>query len=327
MGAYQELTSAGDRGGCPQFLEAILGNIARKRVGREPRYFSSQISQARRFFLGLRRTGGRGFSVVSGGVEHCRADYVIDRLGFSCPVIEFVARGAARLELGGRAYDLSPGMVFIYGPQVSHRIVADPRSPPVKYFVGLAGEGASVLLDEAGLRPGSVLRAAHAEQAQDIFEELIRLGRGDHARRARLCAVAAQYLILKLSRDSVPPGSPEAPARLTYERCRGYIESHHLRVRTLREVAAACHVDLAYMCRLFQRFGRESPFQYLQHLRMNRAAEMLQEGATVKAVAMELGFSEPCNFSRAFTRVFGVAPGYLRPRESAGRPRTKLPWD
>lgn len=232
-------------------------------------------------------------------------------------MIEFVARGAGRLALAGQRYGLTPGMAFIYGPHVPHRITSDPRSPLVKYFIGLAGDGAVALLREMDLRPGAVLRAAHVEQVQDIFEELIRLGRGDHARRARLCAVAAHYLILKLSSDSVPPGSPEAPARATYERCRRYIEEHHRDVRTLREVAVACHVDLAYMCRLFQRFGRESPFQYLQHLRMNRAAEMLQEGETVKAVAVELGFSEPCNFSRAFARVFGVAPGYLHPKGGA----------
>ncbi|MCC6354114.1 MAG: helix-turn-helix transcriptional regulator [Verrucomicrobiae bacterium] len=297
--------------------EAILGRITRKREAREPRYFSSQISQARRFFLGLGAGGARGVAVLSGGVEHCRPDYLIDRAGFRCPVIEFVARGAGRLEMGGRDHDLARGVVFIYGPHVPHRISADPRTPPVKYFVGLAGDGAAGLLQEAELVPGAVLRAAHAEQVQDIFEELIRLGLGDHARRARLCAVAAQYLILKLSRDAAPRGSTEAPARATYERCRRHIEEHHREVRTLREVATACHVDLAYMCRLFQRFGRESPFQYLQHLRMNRAAEMLQEGATVKAVAVELGFSEPCNFSRAFARVFGVAPGFLHPRGGA----------
>jgi len=288
--------------------------VIRNRSGREPRYFSSQISQARRFFLGLSRAAGRGFAVVSGGVEHCRSDYVIDRAGFACPVIEFVARGAGRLEMGGRTYDLAPGMGFVYGPHVPHRITVDPRSPLVKYFVGFAGKQAMAMLREAELCAGSVLRVAHAEQVQDVYEELIRLGRGDHARRARLCALAAQYLVLKLSRDAVPPAEREAAARATYERCRRYIEEHHREVRALGEVAAACHVDLAYLCRLFQRFGRESPFQYLQHLRMNRAAEMLQEGAPVKAVALELGFSEPCNFSRAFVRVFGVAPGYLHPR-------------
>jgi len=283
----------------------------------EPRYFSSQISQARRFFLGLSRSGARGFVVVSGGLEHCRPDYLIDRAGFPCPVIEFVVRGAGRLEMGGRACDLTPGMVFLYGPHVPHRITADQHSPLVKYFVGFAGERAMAMVRGAGLRVGSVLRAARVEQLQDIFDELIRLGLSDHAGRKKLCAIAAQYLLLKLAGDIVPPGEQDEQARATYERCRRHIEENYPRVRALRDVANACHVDVAYLCRLFQRFGRESPFQYLQHLRMNRAAEMLQEGATVKAVALELGFSEPCNFSRAFARVFGVAPGYLHPRTGA----------
>lgn len=292
----------------------MVRHAKRRAAGREPRYFSSQILEARRFFLGLSRLGGRGFVVVGGGLEHCRPDYLIDRPGFVCPVVELVVRGAGGLEMGGRAYDLSPGMAFLYGPRVPHRITVDPRSPLVKYFVGFSGKGAVAMMREAGLEIGSVLRAAHVEQLQDIFEELIRLGRSDHAARTRLCAVAAQYLVLKLARDAVPPVEQEAQARATYERCRRHIEQNYRHVRALCDVADACHVDVAYLCRLFQRFGRESPFQYLQHLRMNRAAEMLQEGATVKSVALEMGFSEPCNFSRAFARVFGIAPGYLHSR-------------
>src|SRR5512138_2255677 len=95
-------------------------HLRRAAAEREPRYFSSQISQARRFFLGLSRSAGRGFAVVSGGLEYCRPDYLIDREGFPCPVVELVVRGAGGLEMGGRLYDLAPGMAFLYGPKVPH---------------------------------------------------------------------------------------------------------------------------------------------------------------------------------------------------------------
>lgn len=284
---------------------------------REPRYFSSQISDARRFFLDLNPAATRGLVVVSGGVEHCRPDYEINRAGFPHPAVEFVARGAGRLDLNGQSCDLTPGTVFVYGRHVPHRITTDPRSPLVKYFVVLAGAQALRLLREAHLAPGCVVHAAHPEQIQSVFDDLIRLSLGDHARRARMSAVAVQYLLLKIGSLATPHGSPVSQSRATYERCRRYIEEHFHHTRTLQEVAAACHVDLAYLCRLFQRFGRESPFQYLQHLRMNRAAELLHAGRLVKDAADELGFSDPCNFSRSFQRVFGVPPGRLLRQQRA----------
>jgi AraC-like DNA-binding protein len=226
-------------------------------------------------------------------------------------------RGARRLELNHQSHDLTPGTVFVYGRNVPHRITTDPQTPLVKYFVVLAGAQALRLLHECHLAPGRVVHAAHPEQIQQVFDDLIRLGLGDHGRRVRMSAVAVQYLILKIGDLAAPRSPAGSQARATYERCRRHIEENFHRIRTLHEVADACHVDLAYLCRLFQRFGRESPFQYLQHLRMNRAAELLQAGRLVKDAADELGFSDPCNFSRAFQRVFGVPPSRILRQERA----------
>jgi AraC-like DNA-binding protein len=127
-----------------------------------------------------------------------------------------------------------------------------------------------------------------------------------------MCATILHYLVIKIGDSVAPHPKAASGAFATYERCRCHIEENFERTRTLREVAAACHVDLAYLCRLFQRFGRESPSLYLRHLRLNRAAELLHAGCLVKHAANELGFSEPCNFTRAFTRFFGLPPGRVQ---------------
>ena len=81
----------------------------------------------------------------------------------------------------------------------------------------------------------------------------------------------------------------------------------------LRQIAEECHVDAAYLCRLFQRYDRQSPYQFLMRLKMNRAAEWLQQpGSLVKQVAERAGFSDQFHFSRVFKSVFGVAPDLFR---------------
>ena len=78
----------------------------RRQTGGEPRYFSAQISEARRFYLTWNFTTQRSLVVVSGGVEHCRSDYEINRSGFPHPTLEFVARGAGQLVLNGQTHAL-----------------------------------------------------------------------------------------------------------------------------------------------------------------------------------------------------------------------------
>ena len=102
---------------------------------------------------------------------------------------------------------------------------------------------------------------------------------------------------------------PASPAFATYQRCRNEINNHYLELTSLGEIASTCHVDQAYLCRLFKRFDQQSPYQYLLRLRMNYAAELLLvPGTLVKEVADKLGFEDQFHFSRTFKKVLGISP-------------------
>jgi AraC-like DNA-binding protein len=275
----------------------------------QPRYFSRQISEAQRFFLHLNPAPGPGITVVSGGSEHCRADYKIRRHTFPFTTAEFVAGGAGELWLGGRQYGLSPGIAFLYGRNTPHRIFSDRQNPLVKYFVAFGGGDADPLMQECQLSLGKVVRVSDPQQIQRVFDDLVRHGWSDHVNRARMCSVALQYLLMKIGDLALPYGNAARGAFATYCQCRRYIEEHYAEIRSAREAATACHVDLSYLCRLFQRFGRERPNRYLRHLRLSRAAELLQAGRPIKDVAAQLGFTDSFSFSRAFRHSFGLPPG------------------
>jgi len=279
----------------------------------EPGYFSKEVSEARRFYLHIKPRATDALTVVSGGCEHCGRDYRIDRSGFAFLAIEFVSAGAGTLTMQGKSHDLKPGTILVYGRGIPHQIASSPGHPMTKYFVTFAGQGGRDLLKEYKLQPGSVAQLTHPEQIRQAFNDLIDFGLSDHANRAHLCTITLQYLVMKMGILSVPHREVKSPGLATYERCRRFIEENYLTLNSVQSVAEACHLDLAYICRLFQRFGRQSPAQYLQHLRMNRAVDLLQNSdRLVKEVAEELGFSDPYNFSRAFKRVFGVSPAFLQ---------------
>ena len=286
-----------------------------------PRYFSAQVVSARRFHLRYAGQAGKSIRVLSGGLERCRADYDLSREGFPHPILEYVAAGSGRLVMNGVSHELGPGAVFTYGRGVVHRITADARQPLVKYFVVLAGSRARRLLAEHGLSLGTVVRVAEPDRIRMVLDDLIEVALGDRAAREASCLQTFLYLLLKVSGLVVPAGRRAALAFATYERCRTYLETHSTTATGIQEVAKACHVDAAYLCRLFQRFGRERPFHYLQHLKMNRAASLLQTSdRLIKDIALELGFEDAANFTRAFRRWYGVAPGTLRSTESIARP-------
>lgn len=277
-----------------------------------PDFFSTQILQARRFFLNLRPQTRLPLMVACGGMEYCDPNYSIQRSTFPFYSIEFVAHGLGSLRLGTKEHRLNPGSVFSYGPGVPHEISTDPQQPLVKYFVDFAGSGASALLVSSGLRAGSLVQVFPPPEIQPLFDELIRNGLRGTRRSPRICAILLEALVQKITEARAPRSGRETLAFETYQRCRDHIGRHFQRLRSVEQIARECHLNNAYLCRLFKRYDQGTAYSYLLRMKMNYAAERLQSSsALVKQVAEETGFANQFHFSRAFKTVFGVSPSAM----------------
>ncbi len=289
-----------------------MGDEIRDR-GSVPTFFSTQVLEADRFYLDALGSAGEPLAVVCGGREHCGADYRIDRRDFPFHSIEFVARGRGTLALTGRTVSLYPGSVFTYGPGVGHVITTDAADPLVKYFVDFTGSSAGQALAEHNLGAGTAIRVGAPDAVLRVFDDLITNGSAGTRQSPAICAKLVELLILKIAEGGLVEDSYRTAAFSTYQGCRAFIRDHFAQLRTLEEIAGACHVDEAYLCRLFQRFDSQSPYQYLTQLKMAEAARLLQRtDKLIKQVAFELGYGDPFHFSRAFKKVFGLSPAAFR---------------
>lgn len=286
----------------------------RARGGEEaPGFFSSDVARARRFYLDLKPAIHRKLTLVCGGLEHCTADYAIRRTEFPFFAIEYVARGAGKVKFRRKSFSLKPGTVFSYGPGVPHEITGDRDFPLVKYFVDFSGKNAPGLLKSCNLPAGEVAQVFPPNALALLFDELLLTGATSGRQNPDLCSRLLECLTLKIASANVPIECLGTLAFATYQQSRRHIERNFLNLHTLEQVASQCHMDKAYLCRLFQRYDHQSPYQFLLRLKMNDAAERLQQpGALVKQVAEKMGFSDPFHFSRVFRKVLGVSPAAFR---------------
>lgn len=286
--------------------------MKRKNIG-SPDFFSPQVSSARRFYLNLQPPRNIPLAVVCGGEEHCAPDYEIRRDTFPFYSIEYVSRGEGRVKLGRRTHELKPGIIFVYGPGMRQHITSNPQKPLVKYFVDIVGAQSLQWIKRSGLALGKTSQVFPPNEIQPLFDELIRSGQRGTRHAPELCRQLLNCLGVKLLEARAPLKSADSLAFATYQTCRQFITEHFHRLRTLEQVALECHLDTAYLCRLFRRFDHQSPYLFLTRLKMNAAATQLQRpGALVKNVAAELGFMNPFHFSRVFKSVFGISPDAFR---------------
>ena len=278
-----------------------------------PDFFSLKVAAARRFYLDLNPPKTVPLAVVCGGCEHCAPDYAIQRTDFPFYGIEFVARGRGTVRLGKQDFPLHPGKLFSYGPGVRHHITTDAQEPLVKYFVEFTGRRAAALLRFCSLPSGHALQVLAPGEVQRLFDELIRNGLRDTRARAAMCAKLLECLFLKIEESRLPQTGGESPALASYLKCRSHLQQHFIRLRTLNEAARECRLNVSHLCRLFQRFDHQSPYQFLLRLKMQHAAEQLQQPELlVKQVAEAAGFADPFQFSRTFKREFGLSPDAFR---------------
>ncbi|MFC1764688.1 helix-turn-helix transcriptional regulator [Planctomycetota bacterium] len=112
-----------------------------------------------------------------------------------------------------------------------------------------------------------------------------------------------------MSKTLLIPSGQQSSAWETYQQCRNYIEGHYLELHSATEIVDACHLDPAYLSRLFKRFSQERPYQLLMRYKMQRAAELLvSSGQLIKQVAQTVGFTDAHHFSRVFKKHYQLSP-------------------
>ena len=281
-------------------------------AAKRPSFVSTQVTEADRYYLDLAPKRSAPVTVVCGGCERLRGDYVVERKTFPYLCVEFVAEGAGTIELRGKRYPLRPGIAFAYAPGVAHCIRNEPTSPMRKFYVDFVGQEAMRMLAATLLGKWVPAQISSPEEVLDIFSALQRDAFAEDELRAKLCAAHLRVLLLKLRQKALPPQSAEPRAMTTYHRARRHIEENYLRLETAEDVARACHMTPVHLSRVFRRFARSTPYHFLMRLKMNRAAALLLDsGLLVKEVAEQLGFSSQFQFSRAFKRVYGLAPDHF----------------
>ena len=79
---------------------------------------------------------------------------------------------------------------------------------------------------------------------------------------------------------------------------------------SISEIAAKCSVSECYFRRLFQEYSGETPMNFRQHHRIERAKQLLlsDERYTISEIAQELRFSDIYHFSKTFKKLVGVSP-------------------
>jgi AraC-like DNA-binding protein/mannose-6-phosphate isomerase-like protein (cupin superfamily) len=246
--------------------------------------------------------------------------------------------GEVRLRVGRHDVALAPGDLLLVGGMQPHGVIDfpgfDARVVVTSFMPALVAGLGATSHDHAYLlpfcakadAPPRVVRSDElaASPAALALALLVECFFGDQrAHREAGCKAYLLELLFHLARHFGP--SPLLQGELVRQqrralRLRGLLEhirEHHAERLSVEGAARLAGMRPSQMRKTFKRVAGMSLLQYLNHVRLARAAQLLRETElTVAAVAMEVGFVDQSYFDRRFRREFGQTPSAFRARPS-----------
>jgi AraC-like DNA-binding protein len=181
--------------------------------------------------------------------------------------------------------------------------------------------------DESGMRASFFERytphdrivspKVHALRAAFKSEEPIRDGWLEEKLRELLASMLSSQRSLRREIGNLPAVRASTREELwrRVSRARDYLHAHLAAPVSLSEVAAAACLSPFYLLRVFQAAFHQTPHQYLNNCRLDRAKFLLEKTRIpVTAICLECGFTSLGSFSALFHKRCGMSPRAWRKR-------------
>lgn len=99
-----------------------------------------------------------------------------------------------------------------------------------------------------------------------------------------------------------------------------YLHEHFSEKITLEDIAARINICASECCRLFKRNMKESIFDYLIRYRIEKSLSLLEHTTdSITDISLNVGFSNPCYFSKVFRAETGYSPREYRNEKTAAK--------
>ncbi|WP_438447755.1 helix-turn-helix domain-containing protein [Gorillibacterium sp. sgz5001074] len=227
-----------------------------------------------------------------------------------------IVKGKGVFTINGTPYPAEPGKIFFHTPGMHIERVNDAENPLEYYFLRFHYTETYWEKEQWISRPASespfpiegVHSIHNAPQLIQLMEQLDQLWqRRGHMTAMRRSILLHEFLLTLLQDLRAQQIAGDTTAAI--EHTQDYMTSHYQEPLTLEGLAQMAGLSVSHYSRLFKKSIGYSPIEYLTHLRIDRAKELLAlSDYRLKAVAHSVGYSDEFYFSRIFKKIEGISP-------------------
>lgn len=176
-------------------------------------------------------------------------------------------------------------------------------------WIGVSGTGAEEVFAKLGVtRENPVFKPENYEALSQIMSEIYQTSAASSlSAKYKIQSLLCEFFATLLSEADKKEVADHVTSALEIIR---YNYNNELNIKNL---ADSLFLDSAYFSRLFKNRVGMSPKQYIQHIRLQKAKDLLENtDYSVKEIAITVGFADPLYFSKQFSKTENMTPTEFR---------------
>lgn len=234
-----------------------------------------------------------------------------------CPECIFIycAEGGGWCEIAGRRHEVARHQLLVIPAGTPHIYGASRDKPWTIHWFHAAGSNLPCYLERLGVSTAQpVVSLGGDPQLFSLFEDLLEgLQHGFTLTHLIYAAHSLAHLMGLILRHKEEYWPGESSGRERIDKSIDFMKSHLRERLTVAHLATIANLSRSHFTTLFRRVTGYAPLNYLNHLRMQRAVELLSStNWSIKQISDHLGFSDQFYFSRAFAKMHNHSPSEHR---------------
>ena len=227
-------------------------------------------------------------------------------------MIKYTISGRGFFSKNGASYILLPGTLSGFCPKDAHSYSCDTKTPLEHIFIIFTGSNAVEIFKQSTLRKRGAFKVVNPTESLYLIRSLMRTALSKPLYSQQICCAYLRALLL--NQAAIPHDTPQQSGAFeTYLYCKKYLDDNFSDINSIAAAAQTCDVNIRYMARLFRRFLKLTPHEYVMRLRLNKAATLLlTTDYPVHKIAESAGFEDQYHFSRTFKKFHNLAPIFYR---------------
>ncbi len=218
----------------------------------------------------------------------------------------YVTEGRIGISFGEKKGVLQKGSLLIMEPGTRFIYEAGKDVKTGYYWVHFTGADVSGILGSLGIETGKILNIGVHMTLKELFKNLWQCFINSGERFFITAGAALSYILSKISEYS------ESSGKRLFKSIE-YINIHYGENIKVSALAENEKMSEANFRRIFREVTGKSPSEYIQSVRINAAASLLEStDGLLSEISSMCGFYDEYYFGKVFKKYAGVSPGVFR---------------